>query len=260
MARAILGAGFETTLWARRPETLEPFVGTPARAVASRRELGAASDLVGICVRDDDGVDDVLLGDDGVLAGMQPGGIVAVHSTVSADSCRRWADLAAAHGVAFLDAPVSGGGDVAAEGRLLVMVGGERDAFERALPVLSTYGDPVHYMGPVGSGQLTKLVNNIVFCAHLGTARDAVELADAFGIDGRVLADVLRNGSANSFALGVFAGFGCSAEAMGPAMASLLRKDVDLVTAAAARASADLGVLSDAAERILAVMGRSRGS
>jgi len=124
--------------------------------------------------------------------------------------------------------------------------------------VLTTYGDPVFHLGPVGAGQLTKLVNNIVFCAQLGTAHDAVVLADGLGIDGRALAEVLHHGSADSFSLGVFRGLGCDAERMAPLVAPLLRKDVDLVGAAAEGAAADLGVLSVAAERILARMGEPR--
>jgi 3-hydroxyisobutyrate dehydrogenase-like beta-hydroxyacid dehydrogenase len=108
MARSVADAGHPLVLWARRPESLNGFVDTLATTAATPADLGAASDVVGICVVDDAGVEDVLLRPDGVFAGMAPGGIVLVHSTVHPDTCRRLAEQAGARGIALLDAPVSG--------------------------------------------------------------------------------------------------------------------------------------------------------
>jgi len=132
MARRIADAGFSTTVWARRPATLHPFASTPATIAASPADLGRTSDLVGVCVVNDDDVRAVLLGPDGVLAGMGPGSIIAIHSTVHPQTCREVADAARATGVSVIDAPVSGGGQVAAAGQLLVLVGGEEADVERA--------------------------------------------------------------------------------------------------------------------------------
>ena len=183
MAQRIIDAGYPTVLWARRAETLAPFTETNAHAAATPAELAAQSDIVGICVVNDDDVEAVINGPDGLAASLRPGSIVAIHSTIHPDSCVRLGDALAAMDVSVLDAPVSGGGGAAAEGHLLVMVGGEEQAFERALPVLSTFGDPVRLLGALGSGQLAKLVNNLLFTAELSIAHDAIELGSALGLD-----------------------------------------------------------------------------
>src|SRR5438093_3735174 len=118
MARRIVEGGFPLTIWARRPELVEPFADTPASVASTPAELGAASDVVGICVMGDADVEDVLLRDDGVLLGMAAGGVVAIHSTIHPDTCRRVADEAARRDVAVIDAPVSGRGGAAAGRRL----------------------------------------------------------------------------------------------------------------------------------------------
>jgi len=129
MARAIVDAGFPTTLWARRPESLAPYVDTAAAVAATPRALGAACDVLGVCVVNDADVDAVLRGPDGALAGMAPGGVVLVHSTTRPETCvRLQEDHPALH---VLDAPVSGGGHRAANRTLLVMVGGDVAAFAR---------------------------------------------------------------------------------------------------------------------------------
>lgn len=126
MARRIAEGGFETTLWARRQASLEPYADTPAKSASTPAELGAASDLVCLCVVGDDDVREVLYGDSGVLAGLTEGGIIAIHSTVHPETCREIAEKAAAQGISVIDAPVSGGGPAVEQGTLLVMVGGTR--------------------------------------------------------------------------------------------------------------------------------------
>lgn len=262
MVRRMIAEGLPTTLWARRPEVLDEFPGA-ARA-ASLRELGARSEIVGVCVVDDAGVEAVVLGTpdggaagDGLLAGMAPGGVIAIHSTVHPATCVRLGETAAARGVTVIDAPVSGGADAAEQGRLVVMVGGDRDVFERALPVLSTYGDPVVHMGPLGSGQLAKLVNNVMFTAHLALAHDAMELAQGLGIDPARLVEVLQRGSAGSFALGIVAQVG-SLPAFPTSGSVLLKKDVGIVDGVAAAHGAPAGLLIDVADRALRTMGQPR--
>ncbi len=164
----------------------------------------------------------------------------------------------AAAGGALLDAPVSGGGAVAEEGRLLVLVGGPADALERARPVFATYGDPVVHLGPVGAGQLAKLVNNVVFCAHLGLAEDAVALAAALGLDAPALLEVLQRGSGASYAASVVVRQG-SVQPMRDIAGPLLRKDIGIIDALAASAGAPVGSLVEVADRLLALMGHPRG-
>src|SRR5246500_766347 len=156
MAERIVEAGFPTTLWARRPASLEPYADTAAKTAGSPAELAAASDLVCLCVVGDDDVREVLYGQTGVLAGLAADGIVAIHSTVHPDTCREVAESAAKHGISVIDAPVSGGSPAAEAGTLLVMAGGDEDAVERCRPVFATYADPIVYLGPLGSGQVAK--------------------------------------------------------------------------------------------------------
>ncbi|HEX4089658.1 MAG TPA: NAD(P)-dependent oxidoreductase [Trebonia sp.] len=237
MARRIIGAGYPTTLWARRPGTLEPFAGTGARPAGSPAELAAASDLVCVCVRDDADVEAVV---DAVLGGLAAGGVIAVHSTVHPDTCRRLAERAQASGVGLIDAPVSGGGPAAEAGRLLVMVGGDDETVQRCRPVFASYGDPVVHLGPVGAGQVTKLLNNAAFTAHLGVAASLLALGQSLGVDQLRLADVISHGSGDSFALQRVASAGGTVARIGEHAGHLLRKDVRLIAeVAAAPAAAD---------------------
>jgi 3-hydroxyisobutyrate dehydrogenase len=258
MASRVIAAGFPTTLWARRAETLEPFVAAGAETAASPAELAAESDIVGICVVDDAGVEEVLGGENGVFAGLAPGGLVMVHSTVQPDTCRRLAVDAAALGLTLIDAPVSGGGAVAAEGKLLVMVGGETEAVERARPVLETFGDRIVHLGPVGSGQVAKVINNLIFAAHLGTANEVFATGRAMGLDLAAFASVLEHGSGRSYAMNVVAGMGHAVAPLGPFAGALLHKDVEIALQLANEANVDLDVLLTAADAALDAMGHSR--
>lgn len=257
MARAIVDAGFETTLWARRPGSLEPYADTPAKVADSPAELGANSDLVCVCVVGDADVEEVLCGDTGVLAGMSNGGIVAIHSTVHPDTCRKMAEVAASKGVSLIDAPVSGGGEAAAEKRLLVMVGGDADVVERCSAVFGTYGHHVH-LGVVGSGQVAKLLNNLLFTANVANAKSALNLGEALGVDVSRLADVLTNGSANSTALRSVARFGGSLDVLSEIAGALLQKDVRLIVDIAQTADVAPGAVLDAADAALRMIGHPR--
>ena len=134
MARRIVEAGFPLALWARRPETLFPFADSAATVATSPTALAETSDIVCICVTGDSDVDQVVLGDDGVLAGLAEGGTLAIHSTVHPRTCVRLSEVASAKGVAVIDAPVSGGGPAAAQGSLLVMAGGDAGAARAGAP------------------------------------------------------------------------------------------------------------------------------
>ncbi len=258
MARRIVEAGYDLTLWARRPASLEPFADTVAKTAQSPAELAAASDLVCVCVVGDDDVREVLGGETGVFAGLAPGGIVAIHSTVHPDTCREIAESAAGQGVSLIDAPVSGGGLAAQEGKLLVMAGGDDDAVERCRPVFATYGDPIVHLGPLGSGQVAKILNNVLFTANLGTAISTLELGESLGISRDRLCDVITRGSANSMALGSMAGNGGTLEMHAAIAGALLQKDVRHAASLADAASAPQGAVFDAADAALGVMKHPR--
>lgn len=258
MARRIVDAGYATTLWARRPASLEPYADTAAKVAGSPAELGQASDLVCLCVVGDADVAEVIDGENGVLAGMQPGAVIAIHSTVHPNTCRQLAEKAASHGVSVLDAPVSGGGPAAEAGRLLVMVGGDAEVVERCRPVFETYADPVVHLGEVGSGQVTKLLNNLLFTANLGTAATALALGESLGVAKERLAEVVTRGSANSFALNSIQGSGGTLDRLAGLAGALLQKDVRLVADLADQAAATPGAVLDAADATLALMKHPR--
>jgi 3-hydroxyisobutyrate dehydrogenase-like beta-hydroxyacid dehydrogenase len=267
IARRIIDAGYPVTLWARRPATLEPYAGTPAKIAGSPAELATAADLVCLCVVADADVEEVITGSAGVLAGLRSGGVIAVHSTVHPDTCRRLAARARAQGVRLIDAPVSGGAPAAAAGHLLVMAGGDEQDVEYCRPVFATYGDPVVHLGPVGAGQVTKLLNNVLFTAHLGTAASLLGLGRDLGVDPLRLADVISHGSGNSFALERVASAGGTIDRIAPIAGPLLRKDVSLIAGLAEAAGAPAGsagvcqrakTLLAAADDALALMNAER--
>jgi 3-hydroxyisobutyrate dehydrogenase len=256
MAERMIEQGLPTTLWARRSASLEPFTGRAAFA-ADLVELGRVSDVVGVCVTDGAAVRDVTLGSSGVLAGMAPGSVLALHSTIGTHDCAEIAAAAAASGVHVIDAPVSGGGAAAAAGRLTVYIGGDDEAVARARPVLETYGDPVLHMGSLGSGLRTKLVNNALNAANFALAHDAMALGDALGLDPGRLGAALTSGSGRSFSLEVFVGlrsFAPIADHVGPIMA----KDIGLFAQEARGSEVEPGVLLDAADRFLALLDHPR--
>jgi 3-hydroxyisobutyrate dehydrogenase-like beta-hydroxyacid dehydrogenase len=257
MARRIVEGGYETTLWARKPATLEPFADTPAKVAKSPAELAASSDLVCLCVVGDADIEEITGGEDGLLAAMEPGSVIAVHSTVHPDTCRELAKKAGSWDVSVIDAPVSGGGPAAAERRLLVMVGGDADVVERCRPVFETYADPVVHLGDLGSGQTTKLLNNLLFTANLGTAATALSLANALGVSPDRLIEVVSRGSGNSFALNALGGIG-GLERLAGVAGTLLQKDVRLIVELAERAAARGGAVLDAADATLDLMGHPR--
>jgi 3-hydroxyisobutyrate dehydrogenase-like beta-hydroxyacid dehydrogenase len=257
MARRIVEAGYETTLWARRPATLEPFADSAAKVAESPAALAADCDLVCLCVVGDADIEEITGGERGLLASMPPGGVIAVHSTVHPNTCRSLAATAGAQGISVVDAPVSGGGPAASEGRLLVMVGGEADVVERCRPVFATYGDPVVHLGDLGSGQTTKLLNNLLFTANLGTAATALSLAAALGVAPDRFTEVASRGSANSFALNALGGIG-GLERLAGLAGTLLQKDVRLIVELAEQAGAGGGAVLDAADATLSLMGHPR--
>jgi len=258
MARRIVEGGYDLTLWARRAASVEPYADTAAKVAATPAELAAASDLVCLCVVGDADVKQVLEGDTGVLAGLAPGGIIAIHSTVHPDTCREIAELAGKQGVSVIDAPVSGGAPAVEQGTLMVMVGGEEADVEKCRPVFATYSDAVVHLGALGAGQVAKILNNLQFTANLGSAMSTLELGDALGIPRDRLCHVLNRGSATSKAISSITMFGGSLEGLAPIAGGLLQKDVRHAASLAEHASAPEGSVFTAADTALASMDHPR--
>jgi 3-hydroxyisobutyrate dehydrogenase-like beta-hydroxyacid dehydrogenase len=146
-----------------------------------------------------------------------------------------------------IDAPVSGGGHQAAAGALLVMIGGPGDVVDRCRPVLETFGDPVLHVGPLGSGQEVKVLNNTAFAAQLALAADVFAIAAARGIDQEQVAKVLASGSGRSYATEIVAGSGYDLGVMAQLAGELLAKDVGILVDRAGSADSTLVAAADAA-------------
>jgi 3-hydroxyisobutyrate dehydrogenase len=258
IAARIIAAGHPTSIWARRPSALEPFTALGATPAASPAAVAAASDLVGVCVTDDAAVEDVLLGAGGLLEGAIAGTLFVIHSTIHPDTCRRLADAVAVRGSTLIDAPVSGGAPAVASGTLVVMTGGDTADVERARPVLETFGNPVLHLGPLGSGQAAKALNNLLFTAHIATAMALFEAAEAIGIDRGALARSISPSSGRSYAFDVITSHGFSPATLADHAGPLLRKDVTIVADLADQAQALLGLLLDVADHALDQMGHPR--
>ncbi|MGZ5062694.1 MAG: NAD(P)-dependent oxidoreductase, partial [Usitatibacter sp.] len=142
---------------------------------------------------------EVALGKDGTLAGMKKGAVLVDHTTASADAARKVFAAAKAKGVDFIDAPVSGGQAGAENGKLTVMCGGEKAPFERAKPVMDSYGRAVTLMGESGAGQLTKMVNQICIAGLVQALSEGIAFAEKAGLDADLVLDVISKGAAQSW-------------------------------------------------------------
>jgi 3-hydroxyisobutyrate dehydrogenase len=201
MAANLRKAGFEVTVWNRTPGRGGDLVALGAREAVSPAAVAAASDVIVCCVSDTPDVEAVLFGDDGVAGGLARGGLVIDCSTISPGATATFAARLADAGIAFVDAPVSGGSEGAKNATLTIMVGGEPAAFERALPVLQAMGKTVTLFGPAGSGQAVKAVNQVILAgAYLGVAEGMV-LALKAGLDPVAVAAALDGGAARSWVL-----------------------------------------------------------
>jgi 3-hydroxyisobutyrate dehydrogenase-like beta-hydroxyacid dehydrogenase len=173
-----------------RAEAMEPFADQGATAAGSVGELGAAATVISVMVRDDDQVRSVV---DELLPTAAAGTVIAVHSTIRAETAEELAAVAARQGVDLLDVPVSGGFMGAHEGTLAAMVGGERAAYERARDVFASWATVLVHMGPVGAGTRTKLARNLLTFVAYTAAAESQRLAEAAGLDLRKLARVVRH-------------------------------------------------------------------
>src|SRR5262249_14402884 len=169
-------------------------------------------------------------GEAGVLAGARPGTVVVIHSTILPSTCRELAAVAAPHGVSIVDAPVSGGRNVALAGALTVAIGGDEAAVARCRPVFDAYAEALVRLGEVGTGQIAKLLNNSLFAANLAVADDALTVGSALGIDAPALAQFLASGSGRSYGLEIVQRARTSAETRAAALPALAKDVESLLT------------------------------
>lgn len=190
----------ELHIWARRPEATKHLVEMGAVAEPDAAAAARDMDVFGICVVTDDDVLEVAI-DKGVLAAMKPGATFVIHSTIRPSTCAKVAEAAKKYGVNVLDAPVSGSSEAALAKTLLVMVGGDETILNSVRPVFETFANPIIHLGPLGSGQVAKLVNNILIIANMNLAQEALAFGEKLGMDRAALRSLLLSGSGRSFAL-----------------------------------------------------------
>ena len=200
MAGHLSRAGHAVTVFNRTaPKAARWVEAFGGKAAATPAAAVQGAEIALMCVGNDDDVRSVITGADGALAGMTAGTVLVDHTTASAQVAREMHAAAAAKGVAFLDAPVSGGQAGAENGKLTIMVGGETAIFARAEGVLATYARAVTLMGASGSGQLTKMVNQICIAGLVQALSEGINFAARAGLDPTRVLDVISKGAAQSW-------------------------------------------------------------
>ncbi|WP_449431512.1 NAD(P)-dependent oxidoreductase [Pseudomonas putida] len=206
MCRRLLAAGFALTVWNRSPEKCAELVSAGARLAASPAELCRDNDMVLLCLADTAVVREVVFGEQGIALGGHRGQLLIDLSSLEPAATREMAaELAALSGMAWLDAPVSGGTSGAEAGTLAIMVGGEATDLQRAQPILLALGQRVTHMGGVGAGQVTKACNQMIVACNALVIAEVVALAERSGVDTALLAEALAGGFADSKPLQILA-------------------------------------------------------
>ncbi|MGF6648482.1 3-hydroxyisobutyrate dehydrogenase-like beta-hydroxyacid dehydrogenase [Paraburkholderia sp. GAS33] len=200
MAGHLAKAGLDVTVYNRTFAKAEQWVAEHGgRAARTPREAADGADLVMACVGNDDDLRSVTLGDDGAFAGMKRGTTFVDHTTASANVARELSAVATKQGLQFIDAPVSGGQAGAQKGTLTIMCGGEKAAFEPAAVTLKHYGAAVTLIGPVGAGQLAKMVNQICIAGLVQGLSEAINFGECSGLDMPLVLEVIGKGAAASW-------------------------------------------------------------
>jgi 3-hydroxyisobutyrate dehydrogenase-like beta-hydroxyacid dehydrogenase len=189
IARRIADAGHHVTVWNRTPAKAQPLLDAGLGWADTPRELAAASDLLFTMLTDGRALGATAEGDDGILAGLQPGTVWADLSTVPPDASVAMAEAARERGATFLDCPVSGSPATLAAGQMSVMVGGEHEAFTRIEPVLGAIGPKVSYIGPNGHAILTKVAINLALVVSVTAFAEAVALVEKAGVRREAVVD-----------------------------------------------------------------------
>lgn len=181
------------------PAAIKELVTLGAIAAASPAAMVEACDYVGICVRDNNDVESLLYGDEGLLETAKSGTILAIHSTVTQAGILKWAKDASEKGISLIDAPITGGATGAEAGTLCYMVGGDEETFERCKPLFETSAGNVIHAGKLGTGIVLKLCNNLITYAEFAAMSDACKLAEASGLSSDVLLEIGKtNGVINA--------------------------------------------------------------
>lgn len=201
MAENLVRAGYPLTVWNRTPGRARHLVELGATEASSPATLAAVCDVVIACVTDSPQVEEVLFAEHGLVEGVRAGTLFIDCSTISPTKAREFADRLSHHGVAMLDAPVSGGSEGARLATLTIMVGGETVDVERANDVLASMGSTVSHLGPLGAGQWAKAINQVILAGTYLAVAEGVTLAVKAGLDAAKIVSAISGGAAGSWVL-----------------------------------------------------------
>ena len=201
MAENLLRAGFDTVVWNRTASRADDLLEMGAERADSAAAVAQRADIVMVCVSDTPDVDAVVFGDGGVADGIPAGGLIIDHSTISPVATQEFAQRIAEKNAHWLDAPISGGSEGAANAALSIMVGGDSAQFDRAMPYFEAVGRTITHVGPQGAGQLVKAVNQVLVVVNQLAASEALLLAEAGGLDLAATLRAVEGGAAGSWML-----------------------------------------------------------
>jgi len=207
-------AGYDIMVRDVREEPMKDLAAVGARVAKSVREVGEHGEIVEVCVVDDAQVEQVVLGDDGVLAGAHAGTIIAIHSTVHPDTIARVAARARERNVEVLDAAVSGSEAGARNKTMCYMVGGSKEAFEKCRPLFATSGNRIHHAGELGAGIRAKLAHQVIIGINMLSAFEGMRLGVKSGVSADALEAVISDGAAQSLVADHWQNFRPGAHAM----------------------------------------------
>ena len=259
MAANVARAGFPVTAWNRTSDRARELEALGVTRVGSPAAVASACDILVSIVSDTPDVEAVLFGPEGIEAGAASGLLVVDMSTISPSATRGFAERLAARGVHLLDAPVSGGSEGAKKGTLSIFVGGDAADLERARPVLETMGTTITHMGPVGSGQAAKAINQVILAGiYLGVA-EGIVLALKAGLDVEKLVAALSGGAAQSWVLANRSGRMAANDYPLGFKVSLHRKDLGIALQLARETGAALPVSAIVEQLEAGLVGRGHG-
>lgn len=201
MALNVLKAGYELTVHNRTRDRETPLAQAGAQRAATPAEAAVGADVVITCVSDTPDVEGVLLGQDGAMVGAKPGAVVVDMSTISPAATRKIASELSGAGIRMVDAPVSGGSEGAEKGILTIMVGGEASDVDEVMPVLESMGKTITHVGPIGSGQVVKAINQVIIAGTYLSVAEGMALGMKAGLDMEKAVSALSGGAAGSWVL-----------------------------------------------------------
>ena len=201
MAKNLIKAGVTLFVFARRKEVLEDLVKLGATACSTVREVGEVCDTTIVMARTTEQVEDIVLGDSGLLVGCSPGSCIIIMSTINPIAIQKMAAKAKEKGIEIVDAPVSGGRQGAEAATLSIMAGGDEKTFKEVRPLLEKMGKNIFYLGDYGMGEVVKIINNLLLLINMIAAYEAVTLAEKAGLNLDSLLAAVKPSTGNSWVL-----------------------------------------------------------